>query len=187
MDLTEGNMSSNMSVSDIWLEHGRAIALELLRAAFHACHRAETAISEQYVTQTTHQLLVKFRSERRTGVGAGEIASVLEQAAHRHARVFQNMTTLGVSEAQKVWHEHRKQKRSWRSMPDTDDMARTLAHMAVIHWKVWADLVYLAPPEEQGPELEEEHEHEPDQEHGAFGDSIDGDLGDNNSAFQDSL
>lgn len=55
---------------------------------------------------------------------------------------FCQLDTLQISNLQRTWSV----KRSLKGLPlapDLDDIARRLAHVAVIHWKVWSDLVYL--------------------------------------------
>jgi hypothetical protein len=88
------------------------------------------------------------------------------------------MTTLAISETQRHWHERRKETQPWRNMPETGDMARILAHMAVLHWTVWADLVYLEQEQEPGQQQEDYQEHEHEHEHGAVGDGFRGVSGD---------
>ncbi|KIX10629.1 uncharacterized protein Z518_01713 [Rhinocladiella mackenziei CBS 650.93] len=162
MDLTDGNTGPNLTVPDIWLQHGSAIALELTRAAYHVYKRAEFSLPDAEVAKTTLHLMSEFESERHHGSRARALASELEQAAHEYASTFQGMSTLAISEAQKQWYQLRQQRQPWRNTPDLDDMARRLAHIAVIHWMVWADLVYSEHAVEHDTTFEHEHGAETD-------------------------
>lgn len=52
--------------------------------------------------------------------------------------------TLAISNSQRAWSIQRCEQ-GVASMPDLEDISRRLAHIAVIHWQVWSDLVYLEP------------------------------------------
>jgi hypothetical protein len=143
MDLTQWNSELDLTISEIWLSYIPTLALELVRAAFDARGRAASSISSDDVTNISKRLAREFEREREHGLAVARVVRILEHATHRHARVFQNMTTLAISEAQKQWSQKQPPRRQWPSMLKLAHMARSLAHMAVINWRVWADLVYL--------------------------------------------
>ena len=142
LDLTDCTTSSTIPIPDIWLQNVNAIALELTRAAFHVCRHAGLPFPES-VEAITFQLKTQFEHEKGYCRNARALGPVLEQATREHASVFQNMTTLAISENQKHWKTLQQQRQPWRNVPDLQDLARKLAHIAAIHWKVWAELVYL--------------------------------------------
>ena len=151
MDLTDGHTGQNMSVAQMWREHGTEIALELTRAAFSICKRVGRIIPDSEITDTTNELLAAFDEESKHGRRAQKLAEELESAAQGHARVFQNMTTLMISEKQKQWHHIRQQDKQWSSRSAIEDIARKLAHVGIIHMRVWWDIVYLPRQDEHEP------------------------------------
>ncbi|KIW10196.1 hypothetical protein PV08_11157 [Exophiala spinifera] len=142
MDLTEGYVDPGTSISDMWYQHAGAIGLELVRAARHACGLA-TQIAEADIAKTTARLRNLFISEQRDHVRAATIGSDLEKSALKHAADFQGMTTLRISEAQKQWQQIQQQTCQGRIPFQIESMARMLAHMAVVNFRVWTNLVYL--------------------------------------------
>lgn len=168
MDLTDGHMGPNETMAEMWSQHCSEIALELTNAAFSVCKRVGCVLPNSVIENTTRQLSLRFSEERLDGERARLLAGALERGAQAHAHVFQNMTTLAISDKQKRYHHARHanqhENQEWRQMPSVDDLARKLAHVAVIHLRVWAELVYL--PEEEGleisPEVKEEGMHDVD-------------------------
>ncbi|EXJ63113.1 hypothetical protein A1O7_03558 [Cladophialophora yegresii CBS 114405] len=148
MDITDGNPEE---VSQIWLQHTEAIAVELSRAASLVHLGRAVPIPSTTVAKTTWLLQQMFVNEHQHHRRARQLVRAIEQEAHTHAIRFQNMTTLEISHAQKHWQQVRAQGCRWRLLPEIDDIARRLAHIASIHWRVWAELVYSDP--EDGLEL----------------------------------
>ncbi|KAK5061320.1 hypothetical protein LTR84_007862 [Exophiala bonariae] len=160
LDLTDGHMNPNETMAQMWSQHCGAIALELTNAAFSVCKRVGCFLPDSEIETTARNLQMQFDDERLNGCRAQEFATVLEGAAQAHAHVFDNMTTLNISEIQKRHHNIRQgsqhEFQQWRQMPTEDDMARKLAHIAVIHMRVWADMVYLTADGEQDVGVEVE-------------------------------
>ncbi|KAI1627096.1 T-complex protein 11-domain-containing protein [Exophiala viscosa] len=142
MDLTDGTMARNKSITEVWSQNHRAIALELTRAAWVACGRNPALLVHAEVDSKAIELSNSFRSHGPTT--ARVLRKVLEKATHDHAKRFHKMTTLAISEDQRQWHQVRQQRQQGRNRPGIEEPARMLAHVAVVHWRVWADLVYLA-------------------------------------------
>ena len=140
MDITDGNPED---VPQIWLQYSEAIALEITRAAFHICVGPGLAIPAYMASNTSQKLASRFEAEHQNQQLARKLAGAIELKAHNYAKKFQNMTTLAISHEQKQWQQFRARRNSWRLLPDAEDIARRLAHIASIHWRVWADLVYL--------------------------------------------
>ncbi|KAK6373944.1 Protein SOSEKI 1 [Exophiala oligosperma] len=155
MDLTEGYVEPGTSISDVWDRHASAIGLELTRAASHACGRA-TQITEADVAKATDHLRDKFDSEQREHVRAEAIGFDIEKSALNTASEFQGMTTLAISEAQKQWQQIQQQNSQGGRIPfQIESIARMLAHMAVVNFRVWTELVYL---EREGDDAFDEEE-----------------------------
>jgi hypothetical protein len=148
MDITDGNPDE---VAQIWLQYTEDIAVELSRAASLVRLGPAVPVPASVVAKTTLLLERMFAYERQHQHRARQLVVAIEQEAHTHARKFQNMTTLEISHAQKHWQQVRAQRYRWRLLPEIEDMARRLAHIASIHWRVWAELVYL--DREDGLEL----------------------------------
>lgn len=144
LDLADGTVAPDKTISEAWFQNGRAIALELTRAAWGACDRSPSLLSDADFDMTAKVLLDRFRAEQQEPAEAREMGRVLEKMTNEYARRFHKMTTLAISENQRQWHQVQQQKQQWRNLPGIEDMARMLAHIAVVHWRVWADLVYVA-------------------------------------------
>ena len=140
MDITDGNPDE---VPQIWLQHTEAIAIEISRTVSYMWSGPTTPISAVMVASATRGLTDMFRHEHENQERAQRLQMAIEQEAHKHAIKFQNMTALDISHAQKRWQQTRAQRYRWRLLPEIEDIARRLAHMGSIHWRVWADLVYL--------------------------------------------
>ncbi|OCT54718.1 putative cAMP-mediated signaling protein Sok1 [Cladophialophora carrionii] len=148
MDITDGNPEE---VSQIWLQHTEAIAVELSRAASLVRLGPAVPLPSTTVAKTAQLLKRMFEYEHQHQHRARQLVRAVEQEAHAHATKFLNMTTLEISHAQKHWQQVRAQACRWRLLPEIEDIARRLAHIASIHWRVWAELVYL--DSEDGLEL----------------------------------
>ncbi|KAJ9612424.1 Protein SOSEKI 1 [Cladophialophora chaetospira] len=146
MDITDGNPDE---VPQIWLQYAEAIAIELNRAAFSMQLGSTVSIPAAKVVETTKLLTRVFEHEHRHQQRAQKLVLAIEKEAHQHARKFQNMSTLAISHDLKNWQQQRAQRYRWRLLPEMEDIARRLAHIASIHWRVWADLVYMASTSEQ--------------------------------------
>ncbi|KIV85249.1 hypothetical protein PV11_00971 [Exophiala sideris] len=143
MDLTDGTVAQHKSTTEVWSQNHRAIAVELTRAAWNACDQDPSLLARIDFDKIAGDLLARFRSEEDDPAVARSIGTLLEKATKEHAKRFHKMTALTISENQRQWHQLRQRKQQWRNLAGIEDMARMLAHVAVVHWRVWADLVYL--------------------------------------------
>lgn len=142
MDLTDGTTEAGVTMPQVWLRHANAIALELANAAIRLCSHAGLAVPGPVVEGTTARLRMEFQREIHHPHHTTQVTRELEQKANNHGATFLSMTALSISRAQKQWQELRQQRQNLRTLPDVEDIARRLAHIAVIHYRVWADLVY---------------------------------------------
>ena len=117
-----------------------AVAMEITRAAYVECGLKHYTIPDDDFKSTTEYLRQAF-TPKSYGDLAYKLHVKLEQMTLTHASIFQEWSPLQISEAQKHWQQSRIDKSLWRA--DAEDVARRVAHIAVLHWNVWAELVYL--------------------------------------------
>ena len=117
-----------------WHSEVGNIAMELVRAM-----RGPREVCDESYKEAARKLHGEFvRSFTST---ARSVLAEIEAKVFRHVTTFWNMSALAISESQKYWHQEICEKTSLQ--PDLEDIARRLAHMVVLHWRVWGDLVYL--------------------------------------------
>ncbi|OAP56808.1 hypothetical protein AYL99_08920 [Fonsecaea erecta] len=154
MDLTDGDLEGT-PMQEIWMRHASAVALELARAAILMWPGSTFAIPDAMVIKTTARLVAQFEAEHRNQHHARAVLRVLEGSTNDQMSKFQNMTILAISQAQKQWQQDRASRQQWRSLPEIEDIARRVAHIATVHWRVWADLVYLESSDGHGDFVKE--------------------------------
>ena len=121
------------SRNESWQAQTENVAMEITRAAYVECgfeHRPTHDDFEWTMRKLESALTDKFDSL------AHELHAKLEEVTFKHAKVFQDWSPLQISEAQKHWQQIRQERGLWRA--DAEDVARRVAHIAVLHWKVWA-------------------------------------------------
>ena len=133
--------ATTVSSGNSWQDHAEELAIEITRAAYIICQRPHSQISDVEFKNTNRCLVREFALKVESI--ANELHAKLEQMTCQHASVFRDMSALSMSETQKQWQQNRWQNRALRSVPDLEDMARRLAHMSGLHWRIWAELVYL--------------------------------------------
>lgn len=126
--------------SESWQAQIEAVAMEITRAAYAECGLKHCTIPDEDFKSTTGYLRQAF-TPKSYGNLAYKLHMKLEQMTLAHASTFQEWSPLQISEAQKHWQQSRLDKSLWRA--DAEDVARRVAHIAVLHWNVWAELVYL--------------------------------------------
>ena len=131
---------SSGSRSESWQVQIEAVAMEITRAAYVECGFKHYMIPDDDFKSTTEYLRQAF-TPKSYGNLACKLHVKLEQMTLTHASIFQEWSPLQISEAQKHWQQSQLDKSLWRA--DAEDVARRVAHIAVLHWNVWAELVYL--------------------------------------------
>jgi T-complex protein 11 len=155
------------SRSESWQAQLGDVAMEITRFAYAECGLEDSEIPDDDFERTTRDLQGAFT--HTFGSLANELHARLEERTFAHAAIFRERSPLQISEAQKQWQESRQDGKLWRA--DVEDVAKRAAHIAVLHWKIWAGLVYLEggregeegggeEEEEEGEEGEEEEEEE---------------------------
>ncbi len=130
---------------ETWEAEIQDVGMEITRAAFKMCRQGHRQIPDEAFEWTIAYLRGAFAE----GYGpiAKEIHERLEQTTFLYTAIFQEKTPLQMSEAQKLWEQTRTETRLWRA--DAEDIARRVAHMSILHWRVWASLVYLRGEEDE--------------------------------------
>jgi hypothetical protein len=128
------------SRSENRLAQFEAVAMEITRAAYVECGLKHSTIPDDDFESTTRYLRWAFTANSY-GILAKKLHTKLEEMTFMHASIFQEWSPLQISEAQKHWQQSRLDKNPWRA--DAEDVVRRVAHIAVLNWKVWAELVYV--------------------------------------------
>lgn len=134
---------------DPWQIGSADVALEIARAACAFCGHVEILIPDCVIQSTYHRLseLISGHTSERALMSETSQEALTGKAID-HARIFNEMTPLAMSEAQQQWQQQREQSTSFRPLPTVGDIARRVAHLGILHWKIWANLVYLKDAEE---------------------------------------
>ncbi|KPI41428.1 Protein SOK1 [Cyphellophora attinorum] len=144
-------------LSSLWADNASQLALEITRQAYRA---ANLPIPDYMFAAAEKNLLQRFSLERQHHLWAKEIACRLERAVLHWCAVFHSMSPLEISDEQRRYQQQKASplSLSWASTAqdanpadpepglvafDIQDAARRLAHMTVLHWRVWKGLVYL--------------------------------------------
>ncbi len=140
---------------DPWHISTADVALEITRAACTFCGRSEIVVPDCLIQSTFLRLNELSSGETpESTLIRGSLQEELTSKAIHHAQVFNDLTPLAMSEAQQQWQQQQQEsKTSFRPLPDIEDLARRLAHVGILHWKIWANLVYLDDTEEASQEL----------------------------------
>lgn len=140
--------------ADPWKTSSADVALEITRAACISCGYSEVSIPNCVIECTCHRLCEFFcRQTSECTLLWGPLQEELTVRAIHHAQIFNEMTPLAMSQAQQQWQQQHEQKTSFRPLPNIEDIARRLAHVGILHWKVWAKLTYLDDVGNATPEM----------------------------------
>jgi hypothetical protein len=137
------------SVTEIWHDQIDNLAVEVTTRAYMACSGSVSPIAEVY-DNTACKIQRDFND--KYGVLEEELLRKLEEESCQHASSFQNLSTREIAEAQREWQQQMRVESQLRQIPCLGDMARRLAHIGVLHWRIWSDLAYLEFDEERGDE-----------------------------------
>jgi T-complex protein 11 len=137
-----------------WQASSANVALEIARAACAFCGHSEVIIPDRLIQRTfsrLSQLICRqtYESNLRWESAKDDLMS---RTTH-YARIFNDMTPLAMSEAQQQWQQQQEQSHDFWRLPDIEDIGRRLAHVGILHWKIWANLVYVGDGQESPPEL----------------------------------
>ena len=140
--------------TDPWKTSSADVALEITRAACTSCGCPEAAIPDCVIQSTYHRLNALFcRQTAECALLWGSLQEELACRAIHHAHNFNEMTPLAIFQAQQQWQQQQEQKTSFRPLPNIEDISRRLAHVGILHWKIWAVLVYLGNADNASSEM----------------------------------
>lgn len=134
-------MSSEDGNSEGVACHLDEIATEIARAASGVSTEVKSQDADNLDLQYVLDRLETRLADEQFSVMGKVLEELIEGTMH-YAFQFQKLDTLQVSNAQRVWTTKRSSK-SLTPAPEIEDIARRMAHIIVIHWAVWAKLVYL--------------------------------------------
>ena len=137
--LTIIGKDTNRSRRELWKAEIDDVAMEITRAAYIVCDLGSCKILGDDYEHAARSLELIFAD--RYDFVADEFHALLERRTFHHIAIFQEKTPLQMSEDQKQWEQLRNNNKEWRT--DTEDIARRVAHMSVLDWRVWAGLIYL--------------------------------------------
>lgn len=122
--------------SSRWLKNVRYIALEIARLASECC--GDTTISDDIIAPIEASLEWHLSNEHGLFQHfQGSFREKLLEATFNTAKRYLNMSPLAICEAQ------RTPARTPDQNYDIDRVATRLAHIGVLHWRVWAPLLYV--------------------------------------------
>ena len=137
LDLTDGECSHAAGSNAIWDAHLDAISAEVTRAIYATSDPSACQIPATAFTRCHSHISTRFEQIAHL---LQDIAAELERRVLRHASIFQQLSALQISELQQQHQQSRLNAAPGRHVPDMDDIARRLAHIVVIHWRVWGEL-----------------------------------------------
>ncbi|ERF75474.1 hypothetical protein EPUS_07006 [Endocarpon pusillum Z07020] len=141
-------------VGDPWQISSASVALEITRAAYEFCGHSQVVVPDCLIQSTLCRMNDLVSGHTSQGMFIWEsLQEDLTFKAIHHAQIFNDMTPLAVSNAQQQWQQRREQQTSFRPLPEVEDVARRVAHVGILHWKIWANLVYLDDGEVASSEL----------------------------------
>lgn len=141
-------------VGDPWQISSADVALEITRAAYEFCGHSQVVVPDCLIQSTLCRMNDLVSGHTSQGMFIWEsLQDDLTFKAIHHAQIFNDMTPLAVSNAQQQWQQRREQRTSFRPLPEIEDIARRVAHVGILHWKIWANLVYLDDGEVASSEL----------------------------------
>ncbi|KAL3481634.1 T-complex protein 11-domain-containing protein [Aspergillus californicus] len=121
-----------------WLSNVRCIALEIARFANTACC-GDATISDDMISQI--EALLEWHLSNEHGLFHGFQSSFKEkllEATFGAAKRFLNMSPLAICESQRIPSGTANQQQC-----DMERISMRLAHMGVLHWRVWAPILYV--------------------------------------------
>ena len=137
LDLTDGECNQAAGSNAIWDAHLDAISTEVTRAVHAGSDPSACQISAAAFTRYHSHLSTRFEQIDSPLHG---LAAELQRRVLRHVSIFKQLSALQISELQQQHQQSRQNAAPGRHVPDVEDIARRLAHMVVIHWRVWREL-----------------------------------------------
>ncbi|PWY86175.1 Tcp11-domain-containing protein [Aspergillus heteromorphus CBS 117.55] len=125
--------------SPVWLKNVRCIALEIARFACAACCR-EATVSDEVIAPI--ETALEWHLSNESGLFQYFQSSLREKllaATCATAKRYLNMSPLAICESQRNYPQAPMSQQHY----DVERISMRLAHMGVLHWKVWAPILYV--------------------------------------------
>lgn len=122
-----------------WLKNVRCIALEIARFACAACC-GDSMVSDNVIAPI--EAALEWHLSNESGLFQFFQTSLREKllsATFTSAKKYLNMSPLAICESQR----HHPQSAGLQQHHDIERISMRLAHMGVLHWKVWAPILYV--------------------------------------------
>ncbi|KKK20019.1 hypothetical protein P175DRAFT_0496460 [Aspergillus ochraceoroseus IBT 24754] len=125
--------------SSQWLKNVRCISLEIARFASAACC-GDATISDDIITPI--EAALEWHLSNESGLFQcfqGSLREKLLESTFRTAKKYLNMSPLAICESQRH-HPHTVADHQHYSV---ERISMRLAHIGVLHWRVWAPILYV--------------------------------------------
>ncbi|EAU34552.1 conserved hypothetical protein [Aspergillus terreus NIH2624] len=122
-----------------WLKNVRCIALEIARFACAACC-GESMVSDTVIAPI--EAALEWHLSNESGLFQffqNSLREKLLSETFACAKKYLNMSPLAICESQR----HHPQPAGLQQQHDIERISMRLAHMGVLHWKVWAPILYV--------------------------------------------
>ena len=135
------NKKTEDDMAEVWIQNTEALATEFVKCVIQITRIRRFTF--QALTKVATSFLNEAFSPRKRQDECCKILSDLKNKTAEVARAFSKMTPPQLAESQRKWQAWYTQARRTDYELNLMDSARRLAHIGVLHWRVWADLVYL--------------------------------------------
>jgi T-complex protein 11 len=127
-----------------WQVCSADVALEITRAACAISGHAQTVVPDRLIQCTFLRFdeMISGQSAQSVQIWESTQEHLTNRAIH-HAQIFNDMNPLAITEAQHQWQQQQERKPCFRRLPEIEAISRRVAHVGILHWKIWANLVYL--------------------------------------------
>ncbi|KAK1143092.1 Protein SOSEKI 1 [Aspergillus melleus] len=123
-----------------WTKNIRCVALEIARFACAACS-SDAMVSDELIATIERPLVWHLSNEREVfQFFQNSLQEKLLAATFASAKKYLNMSPLAICESQR---NHPPSPVSHQHYYDVERISMRLAHMGVLHWKVWAPILYV--------------------------------------------
>lgn len=137
LDLTEGESIHEPGSSLVWESHLNSLATELAGRVLTGSRWSGETVPFERVAGTVEELREKF--DKGVEGRIETLKSELLDTMLRYVSDFKRLSALELSQLQQNHQQSAQNRRQGRYIPNKDDIARRMAHIAVIHWRVWCD------------------------------------------------
>ncbi|RAH82635.1 Tcp11-domain-containing protein [Aspergillus japonicus CBS 114.51] len=127
-----------------WVQNVRCIGLEIARFACAACCSDGSTVSDEVITQIESAL--EWHLSNESGLFQYFQAALREKllaATFAVAKKYLNMSPLAICESQRNFPHTAPTLLGHPQHYDVERISMRLAHMGVLHWRVWAPILYV--------------------------------------------